>query len=89
MLDIDDWEVGFFSRSGPWGRAGRALNFANPNGLPWTWLVEKLVSRADAVTVASRFLQRRFGGTLLPHVRDTDTWDPARYDRAAARARSA
>jgi len=87
VLDIDDWEVGFFSRSGLWGRAGRALNFANPNGLPWTWLVEKLVSRADAVTVASRFLERRFGGTLLPHVRDTEAWDPARYDRAAARAR--
>ncbi len=87
VLDIDDWEVGFFSRSGTWGRLGRALNFANPNGLPWTWLAEKLVSRADAVTVASRFLERRFGGTLLPHVRDTDAWDPARYDRAAARAR--
>jgi glycosyltransferase involved in cell wall biosynthesis len=87
VLDIDDWEVGFFSRSGPWGRIGRALNFANPNGLPWTWLAERLVFRADAVTVASRFLERRFGGTLLPHVRDTDAWDPARYDRAAARAR--
>jgi glycosyltransferase involved in cell wall biosynthesis len=87
VLDIDDWEVGFFSRSGPWGRIGRALNFANPNGLPWTWLAERLVLRADAVTVASRFLERRFGGTLLPHVRDTDAWDPARYDRAAARAR--
>ncbi|MGH7305177.1 MAG: glycosyltransferase [Candidatus Rokuibacteriota bacterium] len=87
LLDIDDWEVGFFSRSGAWGRAGRALNVANPNGLTWTWLVEKLVSRADAVTVASRFLQRRFGGTLLPHVRDTDAWDPALYDRADARAR--
>jgi glycosyltransferase involved in cell wall biosynthesis len=87
VLDIDDWEVGFFSRSGAWGRAGRALNLANPNGLPWTWLVEKLVARADAVTVASRFLERRFGGTLLPHVRDTEAWDPARYDRGAARAR--
>ncbi len=87
VLDIDDWEVGFFSRSGAWGRVGRALNFANPNGLPWTWLAEKLVSRADAVTVASRFLERRFGGILLPHVRDTEAWDPARYDRAAARAR--
>ena len=87
VLDIDDWEVGFFSRSGFWGRAGRALNLANPNGLSWTWLAEKLVSRADAITVASRFLERRFGGTLLPHVRDTDAWDPARYDRAAARAR--
>jgi glycosyltransferase involved in cell wall biosynthesis len=87
VLDIDDWEVGFFSRSGFWGRVGRALNLANPNGLSWTWLAEKLVARADAITVASRFLERRFGGTLLPHVRDTDAWDPARYDRAAARGR--
>ena len=87
VLDIDDWEVGFFSRSGVWGRVGRALNVANPNGLTWTWLAEKLVARADAITVASRFLERRFGGTLLPHVRDTDAWDPARYDRGAARER--
>jgi glycosyltransferase involved in cell wall biosynthesis len=87
LLDIDDWEVGFFSRSGAWGRLGRALNFGNPNGLPWTWLAERLVSRADAITVASRFLERRFGGTLLPHVRDTEAWDPAKYDRAAARGR--
>jgi glycosyltransferase involved in cell wall biosynthesis len=87
VLDIDDWEVGFFSRSGFWGRVGRAFNLANPNGLPWTWLAERLVPRADAITVASRFLERRFGGTLLPHVRDTDAWDPSLYDRAAARER--
>jgi len=87
LLDIDDWEMGFFFRSGAWGRVGRALNVGNPNGLPWTWLCERFVRRADAVTVASRFLQSRFGGTLIPHVRDTDAWDPARYDRAEARAR--
>ena len=86
LLDIDDWEVGFFSRSGAWGRAGRALNLANPNGFTWTWLAERLVDRADAITVASRFLERRFGGTFLPHARDTEAWDPSRYDRAAARA---
>src|SRR5437899_3924722 len=85
LLDIDDWELGFFYRSGAWGRLGRALNVGNPNGLPWTWLCERLVKRADAVTVASRFLQSRFGGTLIPHVRDTDAWDPARFDRAASR----
>jgi glycosyltransferase involved in cell wall biosynthesis len=87
LLDIDDWEVGFFRRAGGWGTLGRSLNLANPNGLPWTWLMERLVGRADAVTVASRFLQRRFGGALIPHARDTEAWDPARYDRAAARAR--
>src|SRR2546425_6661288 len=87
LLDIDDWELGFFYRSGLWGRVGRALNVGNPNGLPWTWLPERCVGRADAVTVASRFLERRFGGLLIPHVRDTDAWDPARYDRAKSRAR--
>ena len=87
LLDIDDWEVGFFRRAGAWGTLGRALNVGNPNGLPWTWLMERLVGRADAITVASRFLHRRFGGTLIPHVRDTEAWDPARYDREAARAR--
>jgi glycosyltransferase involved in cell wall biosynthesis len=87
LLDIDDWEVGFFRRGGAWGTLGRALNLRNPNGLPWTWRLERRAGEADACTVASRFLERRFGGTLLPHVRDTDAWDPARVDRAAARAR--
>jgi glycosyltransferase involved in cell wall biosynthesis len=86
LLDVDDWEVGFFRRGGAWGTLGRALNVANPNGLPWTWLMERRIGRADAITVASRFLERRFGGTLIPHVRDTDAWDPARYDRRGARA---
>lgn len=86
VLDIDDWELGFFHRSGWWGRVGRALNVGNPNGLPWTWLMERLAGRADALIVASRFLQRRFGGTLIPHVRDTEAWAPERYDRARMRA---
>ena len=87
ILDVDDWELGFFHRSGAWGRVGRALNLGNPNGLTWSWLAERAVRAADALTVASRFLERRFGGVLVPHVRDTEAWDPARHDRAAARAR--
>ena len=87
ILDIDDWELGFFYRAGFWGRVGRLLNLGNPNGLPWTWLAERFVARADALTVASRFLADRFGGILVPHVRDTEAWAPERFDRAAARAR--
>jgi glycosyltransferase involved in cell wall biosynthesis len=86
LLDIDDWEVGFFYRGGFWGRVGRALDLADPNGLAWTWAMERLVRRADALTVASRFLEARFGGAFITHVRDTDAWDPARYDPAWARA---
>ncbi len=86
LLDIDDWELGFFYRSGAWGRVARALDLADPNGLAWTWIMERLVRRADALTVASRFLEARFGGTLITHARDTEAWDPARYDAAWARA---
>ncbi|MBI4589023.1 MAG: glycosyltransferase family 4 protein [Candidatus Rokubacteria bacterium] len=87
LLDIDDWELGFFYRSGWWGRLGRLLNLGNPNGLAWTWLIERLTGRAQAITVASGFLRKRFGGLLIPHVRDTDAWRPDRYGREAGRAR--
>lgn len=87
LLDVDDWEVGFFLRGGRWGTLGRALNLSNPTGLPWTWLMERLTGLADGITVASRFLQGRFGGTLLPHVRDTEAWRPGATDPAPARER--
>ena len=87
LLDIDDWEVGFFLRSGRLRALGRALNLANPTGLPWTWLMERLRSVADGITVASRFLEQRFGGTLVPHVRDTEAWKPGCADSGEARRR--
>ena len=87
LLDIDDWEVGFFLRGGTWGTIGRALNLSSPTGLPWTWLIEHLRGLADGITVASRFLERRFGGVLIPHVRDTDRWAPGRVDPRPARER--
>ena len=87
LLDIDDWEIGFFLRGGPWGTIGRALNLSNPRGLAWTWLMERLRGIADGVTVASRFLEQRFGGVLIPHVRDTDRWAPGRAEPGPARER--
>ena len=87
LLDVDDWEVGFFLRGGPWGTVGRALNLSNPSGLTWTWLMERMMGLADGITVASRFLERRFGGVLIPHVRDTDRWAPGRADPDPARDR--
>lgn len=89
LLDIDDWEVGFFLRGGAWGTLGRALNLGNPKGLPWTWLMERAARAADAITVASRFLQERFGGVLIPHVRDTEAWRPGLVDPGPIRARLA
>ena len=80
ILDVDDWELGFFYHSGFWGRVGRFLNFSNPNGLPYVWRMERLVGEADAVSVSNRFLQKKFGGKLLPHCRDTSVLDPQKFN---------
>jgi len=85
LVDIDDWELGFFYRHGFWSQTGQFLNLSNPNGLPYTWMMERLVSRADGVTVSNRFLQNRFGGELLYHCRDTAVLDPDKFDPSAIR----
>jgi glycosyltransferase involved in cell wall biosynthesis len=41
----------------------------------------------DVLTVSNIELQHRYGGTIVPHARDETLFDPARYDRAAVRAR--
>jgi len=80
LLDIDDWEAGFYYHSNFWGRVGRFLNFSNPNGLPYTWLMEKLVGFADSIIVSNRFLQDRFTGFMIRHCRDTTVLNPDNFD---------
>ncbi len=80
ILDIDDWELGFFYHSGFWGKVGRFLNFSNPNGLPYTWLMERCAGYADSTVVSNRFLKNKFSGPLIYHCRDTSQLDPENFD---------
>jgi len=87
ILDIDDWESGESTGwSGLFEHAratpATAYYLNNKNHI---WLLERLAGRADAITVSNSFLQERFGGTQIPHVRDTDVFDPARFDQMAIR----
>lgn len=85
LVDIDDWELGFFYHTDFWGKLGRFLNISNPNGLPYTWLMERLVSLADGVTVSNQFLKNRFSGTLVYHCRDTSFLNPENFSADKAR----
>ena len=49
--------------------------------------MDKLIPFADSITVSNTFLQKKFGGVLVPHFRDTDAFDPAKFDRDAIRER--
>ena len=80
ILDIDDWELGML-QSMSWQRrwANYARGWSSPNHqLQVKWLYGR-VQHADAVTVSSRFLQAMYGGTVVPHGRDTEEMNPAKF----------
>jgi glycosyltransferase involved in cell wall biosynthesis len=85
VLDIEDWEASdFFSSSLPRrvAKLGRGLaRPLDPLLAEWSALMERAVSRVDKVTVASSFLQRRFGGVRLSHGPDCAIFDPGRFPR--------
>lgn len=88
LLHLDDWDAGFFHGVGAVRRTYRGLtSLADPRGDLWLRAMERMIRRADALTVSTRALQRRFGGTLLRQGVDTDRHAPARFPRAEARAR--
>ena len=75
ILDIDDWELGFALDAG----------WKSPISLLMTSFMENLARFSDVITVSSYFLKYRFGGYYLPHVVDTDYYDPSRYNREEIR----
>lgn len=96
LLDVDDWELGF-ARAAWRGLSGwrrlrhLAASTARPHLNHGFWNIracERLTGLADARTVSNRFLQRRYGGTLVPHGRDTGRFRPQAVDARAARLRA-
>lgn len=87
ILDIDDWELGFFYHTGFWGKVGRFLNFSNPSGLPYTWLMEYFTGYADSTIVSNRFLKNKFSGSLIYHCRDTTKLNPENFDTDSMKAK--
>lgn len=91
IVDIDDWEMSWFEPYRPKPKqlardiltsAGALHNPEHPLYLEW---MESWVSKADGVSVATHFLQKRFGGHYLPNAKDTQIFDPAHYNPALSR----
>ncbi|MFM9263757.1 glycosyltransferase family 4 protein [Tychonema sp. BBK16] len=97
ILDIDDWELSWFGGD-EWKyrpnfkqlyrdifkKNGQLREPDCPLYIKW---MESLVSRADAVTVDTEFLKHRFGGVYLPNGKDTEMFDPAKYNPELSRQR--
>ncbi|MDY7024180.1 MAG: glycosyltransferase family 4 protein [Cyanobacteriota bacterium] len=98
ILDVDDWELSWCGgdewRYRPSSlkqfyrdlvkKDGQLRQSDHPMYLQW---MERLVQSADAITVDTAFLQKRFGGVYLPNGKDTQMFDPDRYDSEVSRER--
>ena len=82
VLDVDDLDVDLASLDDPF-----AADVTRPGSTVYVSLLTRAAGAADAITASSTALAARFGATLVPHGADTTAFDPARVDRAQARAR--
>lgn len=91
VWDVDDEELGFVAATEPLPLE-KALD--EQGGLPplkklhasfWTRLAVGQVSRFGAVTVSNPALQQRYGGKLIPHVRDELHFVPSCMRRTRSR----
>ena len=89
ILDIDDWQMGFMKEiysnlsltQSFKSLAASALYFYTL-GSYWNNLFgEKLSHLADEITVSNNFLQDKFGGIVVRHGRNTEAFDPAKFDK--------
>ena len=91
ILDIDDYELGFFENRQPLTlreikAEGRKLDTECPHDEVWTRYSESLIPLFEGITVSNEELQRKYGGVVLPHARDAHDFDPAVWPRDRIRA---
>lgn len=97
ILDIDDWELSWFGGDA-WKyrpdfkqlyrdvlkQNGQLREPDHPLYIQW---MESLIHHANAITVHTEFLKQRFGGVYLPNGKDTEMFDPAKYNPELSRQR--
>lgn len=97
ILDIDDWEMSWYGGD-EWHYRPTPKQLARdlfkvdgalkkPNHPLYLRWMEGWVKYADAVTVHTSFLQKRFGGISIPNGKDISMFDPARYNPDESRNR--
>jgi glycosyltransferase involved in cell wall biosynthesis len=92
ILDMPEWEVHDHYK---WQHGLRRALMITRNllGSGWSeshsfkyrYILDHLTQLADERTVCCTFLQRRYGGVLLPQGPDTNQFDPAKFDKMAIR----
>ncbi|MBY5282575.1 glycosyltransferase family 4 protein [Aphanizomenon flos-aquae CCAP 1446/1C] len=96
ILDIDDWELSWYGGEKwqynfSWKQIYRDIfkpdgALKNPDHPLYLQKVERMTHKADAITIHTKFLQDKFGGTYIPNGKDTELFNPNYYDPEASRS---
>ena len=91
ILDIDDYEPSFFGKRDALSLEevvglGESADFLIPYREAWTRYCETLIPHVERLTVSNEALRDRFGGMIVPHVRDERRFDPVLYPREEVRS---
>jgi glycosyltransferase involved in cell wall biosynthesis len=86
ILDLDDLDTAL-GKPPETDFQQRLQDLRDPASLAFLRVLSKATAAASAITVASTALQKRFGGTLVPHGCLTGLFNPADIDPKQARQR--
>ncbi|ADI64726.1 glycosyltransferase family 4 protein [Trichormus azollae] len=95
ILDIDDWELSWYGGK-KWEykasfkelyrdifKSDGALR--QPDHPFYLRIVEGMTKKANTITIHTKFLQDKFGGTYLPNGKDTELFNPNYYNPEKSR----
>jgi len=87
ILDIDDWDTGILRNKTSSFKycMDNLIKWKNLNRGYYVQILEQLSFLSDGLTVSNSFLNERYGGTIIPHVRNTNEFSPELFEMNAAR----
>jgi len=92
ILDMADWEFGFYLHNQKntaekiRNIIGNAVRFLRIPNSYWSIAINEKITRfADELTVSNSFLQQKFGGTIIRHCRDTQAFNPEKFNKSSLR----
>ncbi|MBD3426743.1 MAG: glycosyltransferase [Candidatus Omnitrophica bacterium] len=93
VIDIEDWQLGFYKellKTYPLYKKiaymlYSIIFFYRTNSYFNSWIMERFIDWAEAVTVSNSFLKKKYGGEVIVHARDTDRFDPEKFQREDVR----
>ncbi len=89
ILDIDDWEMGFFIYHYQKKNFFEKVSFflsstimpLRPDSFLNIFLGNYLIKFSDKITVSNHFLKGKYGGKIIVHARDINNFNPNKFNK--------